>query len=52
MSNKRVKAIDDYDDDGYDDEYDDGYGEEENTGGGEKYPRIIAQKPLLTHEQA
>ncbi|KAE9967643.1 hypothetical protein BLS_006252 [Venturia inaequalis] len=34
MSNKRVKAIDDYDDDGYDDEYDDGYGEEENTGGG------------------
>lgn len=40
MSNKRVKAIDDYDDDGYDDDYDDGYGEED-TGGGEKRLPII-----------
>jgi hypothetical protein len=37
MSTKRVKAIDDYDDDGYDDddEYDEGYEEEAATGEGE-----------------
>ncbi|QDS72346.1 hypothetical protein FKW77_007992 [Venturia effusa] len=31
MSTKRVKAIDDYDDDGYDDDYDEGYGEDEEV---------------------
>jgi hypothetical protein len=33
MSTKRVKAIDDYDDDGYDDDFDEGY-EEEGAGEG------------------
>jgi hypothetical protein len=32
MSTRRVKAIDDYDDDDYDDEYDDEYEEEGGTG--------------------
>lgn len=45
MSTKRVKAIADYDDDGYDDDYDEGYGEEEDAEKGEKtylLPRIYA----------
>jgi hypothetical protein len=33
MSTKRVKAIDDYDDDGYDDDFDEGY-EDEGAGEG------------------
>lgn len=52
MSTKRVKAIDEYDDDGYDDEYDDGYGEEEGTGEGEKRRGTIPQDFGLTHQQA
>lgn len=43
MSTKRVKAIDDYDDDGYDDEYDEGY-EEEAAGEGENCAKAL-QKP-------
>ena len=41
MSTKRVKAIDDYDDDGYDDDYDEEGYEEEGAGGGDKCPRIL-----------
>ncbi|TLD32256.1 elongation factor tu gtp binding domain-containing protein [Venturia nashicola] len=36
MSNKRVKAIDDYDDDGFGDEYDDGYDEHDDGYGEEE----------------
>jgi hypothetical protein len=42
MSTKRVKAIDDYDDDGYDDEYDEGY-EEEPAGEGENCAKAIQE---------
>jgi hypothetical protein len=44
MSTRRVKAIDDYDDDGYDDDFDEGYEEEgAGSGSGEKCTRMLEE---------